>query len=106
MSFFHTSQKGEDQLDLPRVTSEIRELTSQRESLNLASNRHLEVAVDLAQLDEVSESFRSRMNIVEELGGIFGIDIFTSDVEMSRTHFGERPSGRFDERLQNRSKVS
>ena len=99
MSFFHTSRKVEGSLDLPRVTSEIRELPSQRESLNFASDRHLEVAVDLAQFDEVSESFRSRMNIVEELGGIFGIDILASNVEMSRTHFGERPSCRFDERL-------
>lgn len=56
--------------------------------MNFASDRHLEEAIGLAELDKVSESFCSRMYVVEELGGIFGIDIFASDVEVSRTHLG------------------
>lgn len=74
-------------------------MASERESLDLRSDRHLEEAVGFAVHDEVEELTGCRVDVVEELGRVFRVNVLASDTEMSSGHLRQRPGGRVDEGL-------
>lgn len=84
-------------MDLPRVSGQVCKLPRQGKSLNLVGDSHLEVSVCFAVHDKVQERLGRRVDIVEELGRVLGVDILSLDPKMSAAHLSERPSRRVDD---------
>jgi hypothetical protein len=77
--------------DVPGIPSEIRELTRERQSLDLVRDRHLEVRVRLAEHEEVEESGGGGELGVEERRDVLLVNLLAIDLEVSPAHLRQRP---------------
>lgn len=64
-------------------------MAGKRQRLDLRSDRHLEVRVGFALQDEVLEVGGGRVDAVEELGRVFGVDVFAGNPEVRLAHLGQ-----------------
>lgn len=94
-----TSSRQRHGSDAPGVSGQVGQLASERKRLDFRSDSHLEVRIGLALQNEMLEVGRGRVDVVEELGRVFRVDVFAGDSEVRLTHLGQRPCRRVNERL-------
>jgi hypothetical protein len=75
----------------PRIASKISQLLRQGHYLDLASNSHLEMSVELAMPHKIHERVRAADGRIEEGGRVVWVDVLPFHLEMGGNHLGQRP---------------